>query len=158
MNTTMEVRDSGYSVTQTTMEKQKLPGKWAGTVSFSNEKFDSARDSISDKTKRDQLDSLIEDMMGTPTSMELKEDGSFLAKVPLSGSIQEIAGTWSLSEDKNDSATLELVIKQGDKEAKVSSALTFVNDEKIHIAHEPYKNEATKEIFFLDFHRVKNKK
>ena len=135
--------------------KEKLQGKWDGVVSFSNEKFSEVFDKLPEGEERDKLNKKVEDLMGSLVEMEFKEDGSFSASIPLGGQKQDIAGTWSMTEDKNDTAVLALAFKAGETDMNVSSNVTFKKDDEVEATFEPYGDEQTKGIFFLDCYRGK---
>ena len=124
-------------------------------VSFSNEMMSEASEKLAEGAERDKLNDQVESIMGSSATSEFKEDGTFSANIPLNGQAQDIMGTWSLAEDKNDTAVLELTFKAGENEMTVSSNVTFKNDDQVHASFEPFGDESTKGIFYLDLRRKK---
>ena len=135
--------------------REKIVGGWTAAIKFDNDDYSQAREKLGDEAAVDQLDKIVEDLMGTTFQIVFRDDGTLEASKPGGSLKQRAPGTYTVENDNNSTADLKLEINSPGGTQSLTRQAKFDGDDEFQAPWDIQVPEQAKSIFFAEFRRDK---
>ncbi|MCA9139192.1 MAG: hypothetical protein KDB00_20605 [Planctomycetales bacterium] len=135
--------------------RERIVGGWTASIKFDNEDFHKLREEIGEESKADELDTIVENLMGTTFQVVFNEDGTLESSQPGGDKDKRAPGSYVVEDDQNTSAVVKVAVDAPDGKQEVTLNAEFTGDDQFKSPWTHGVPEEASGLFFAEFRRDK---